>query len=221
MGVITSIELQKSKKRVNIFINGKFEFGLDLDNFLKFNLKVNQELTDEQINIIKDKSERAKVFNKVLNYATIRPRSEKEIKDYLKRKKINELIHLYIIKKLTKLKLLDDLEFAKWWVEQRQEFSPKAKRILNYELRIKGISNEIISNTLEDIEIDELKIAKDLIENKSYKWERYDENERKQKISQYLASKGFNWEIIKSVITDLDKSDMTGSCNSVIDIGQE
>jgi len=200
MPIITSIELQKTKKRVNIFIDGKFDFGLDLENFITLNLKVNQELTNEEIDVIKDKSERAKAFNKVLNYATIRPRSEKEIKDYLKRKKIDNLIYLYIIKKLTKLKLLDDLEFAKWWVEQRQEFSSKAKRILNYELRIKGISNEIISNTLEDIEIDELKIAKDLIESKSYKWERYDENERKQKISQYLVGKGFSWDIINTIV---------------------
>lgn len=213
MGVVTSIELQKSKKRVNIYIDGKFEFGLDLENLIKFNLKVNQELTDGQINIIKDKSERTKAFNKVLNYATIRPRSEKEIKDYLKRKKIDDLIHLYIIKKLTKLKLLDDLEFAKWWIEQRQSFSPKSKRVLTNELRIKGIESGIIIDVLADTEIDEVKIARDLIESKSYKWERYEENERKQKITQYLVGKGFSWEVIKSV--------MSGLSNSVIDIDQE
>lgn len=213
MAVITSIELQKSKKRVNIFIDGKFGFGLDLENFIKFNLKVNQELNGEQINLIKNKSERTKAFNKVLNYATVRPRSEKEVNDYLKRKKISELIHLYIVKKLRKLKLLDDFEFARWWVEQRQSFSPRSKRILTNELRAKGIDSHIIADVLEGAEIDEVKIAKDLIESKSYKWERYDENERKQKITQYLTGKGFSWDIVKSVISKLS--------NSVIDINQE
>lgn len=203
MKVITSIELQKSKKRVNIFIDGKFSFGLDLENFVKFNLKVSQELSDEQISLIKDKSERAKAFNKVLNYATIRPRSEKEINDYLKRKNINVLIHWYILNKLKKLKILNDLEFAKWWVEQRQSFSPKSKRVLSNELRMKGIKQDIIKEVLENTEIDELKIARDLIESKKYKWERFDLKTKKQKIIQYLAGKGFSWDIINNDVVDI------------------
>ncbi|WKZ25214.1 MAG: RecX family transcriptional regulator [bacterium] len=200
MQVITSIELQKSKKRVNIFLDEKFGFGIDLEGFIKFNLKVNQELSNEQISIIKDKSERSKTLNKVLNYATIRPRSEKEIKDYLKRKKVEELIHLYILNKLKKLKLLDDLEFAKWWIDQRQSFSPKSKKVLTNELRVKGVNNQIIKDLLEVSEINEIKIAKNLIESKKYKWERFDKKTKKQKITQYLASKGFGWDVISKCI---------------------
>jgi len=47
--VITVISLQKSKNRVNIYLDGKFGFGIDLDNFVKLNLKVEQDLSEEEI----------------------------------------------------------------------------------------------------------------------------------------------------------------------------
>lgn len=203
MPVITSIKAQKNQKRVNINLDGSFGFGLDLENFIRLGLKVNQELTQEEIKIITDEDEKAKALEKVLRFAMIRPRSEKEIKDYFKRKNINELIHWYILEKLKKYELLDDKKFAKWWVEQRQTFSPKSKRILNQELRIKGIKSEIISNTLEDTEIDEVKIAKDLITKKIYKWQKYDEKVRRQKISLYLAGKGFSWNVVSDVLKSI------------------
>ena len=111
--VITSIKAQKNHKqslphrgkRVNIYLNDKFAFGLDLENFIRLGLKVNQELTQEEIKIITDEDEKAKALEKVLRFAMIRPRSEKEIKDYFKRKNINELIHWYVLDKLKKYSL--------------------------------------------------------------------------------------------------------------------
>lgn len=200
MPVITSIKAQKSKKRVNINLDGVFGFGLDLENFMKLQLKVNQELTQKEINEIIKKGNLQKSFDKTLRFAMVRPRSVKEVNDYFKRKEIDESLHQTIIDKLVKLELLDDIKFAKWWVDQRQAFSPKSKRILSSELRIKGIKQEIINNTLDDTEIDEVKIAKELIEKKKYKWQKYDEKIRKQKISQYLAGKGFGWNVVNDVL---------------------
>jgi len=201
--VITSIKAQKNQKRVNINLDGSFGFGLDLENFMKLQLKVNQELTEEEINEIIKKAELQKCLDKTINFAMIRPRSIKEVKDYFRRKEIDTSLHQTILDKLVRPELLDDQKFAKWWVEQRQNFSPKSKRILINELRIKGITNEIISNTLEDFEIDEVKIAKELIAKKIYKWQKHDGKIRNQKISRYLSGKGFGWDVINHVVTDL------------------
>ena len=200
MPVITSIKPQKNNKRLNIYIDNKFAFGLDLDNFVKFHLKVDQELDEKQINKIIKEAEFKKILDKLLNFATLRPRSEKEIKDYLKRKKSPESITEELFKRLNNLELIDDTEFARWWVEQRQSFSPKTKRVLSNELRIKGIDREIIKEILEETEIDEEKIAKELIIKKMYKWEKLDDKIRRQKISQYLAGRGFDWNIIGKVV---------------------
>jgi regulatory protein len=200
MSIITSIKAQKNQKRVNIYLDNSFGFGLDLENFMKLQLKVNQELTQEEINEIIKKGELQKSFDKTLRFVMTRPRSLKEVKDYFRRKEIDNSLHQNILERLEKLELLDDQKFAKWWVEQRLEFKHKSKKDITFELRQKGIDTNIIKNVLDDSEIDELKIAKELIEKKSYKWSRYEDEERKQKITQYLAGKGFSWDIIHELL---------------------
>lgn len=201
MPIITSIKAQKNQKRVNINLDGSFGFGLDLESFMKLQLKVNQELTQDEINEIIKKGELQKCFDKALRFVMTRPRSLKEVKDYFKRKEIDNSLHQNILERLEKLELLDDQKFAKWWVEQRLEFKHKSKKDITFELRQKGIDINIIKNVLDDSEMDELKIAKELVVKKEYKWKRYDEDTRKQKITQYLAGKGFSWDVISNIVS--------------------
>lgn len=205
MPVITSIKAQKNQKRVNINLDGSFGFGLDLENFMKLQLKVNQELTQEEINEIIKKAELSKSFDKSLRFAMTRPRSLKEVKDYFRRKEIDKSIQQTIIDKLIRLELLDDAKFARWWVGQRLEFKSKSKKDITFELRQKGIDTNAIKNVFETTEIDEVKIAKELITKKLYKWQKYDENMRKQKISQYLSGKGFGWDTINNAIEKIQE----------------
>lgn len=199
MPVITSIKQQKNKNRVNVYLDNKFGFGIDLDNLVLLHLKVNQELTNEEIEKVVRKAEFQKTLDKLLRFAMVRPRSEKEIRDYFKRKKVHESMHEELFEKLIHFELIDDEKFAKWWVEQRQAFRPKAKRILNQELRIKGISQEVVQKVLAETPVDEEKMAKDLIERRAYKWKGLEPRVARQKMSQYLVGKGFDWEVIEKV----------------------
>jgi len=200
MPFITSIKPQKFRTRVNIYLDGKFGFGLDLENFVKLGLMAGQELTDEKILEITQKGEYQKVWDRLLVFATLRPRSEKEINDWMIRKKVNLDYKNKLAEKLCKLELIDDEKFAKWWVGQRLAFKKKSLRDLNYELRGKGIKKEIIEKVLSASEINEEQAAKDLIEKRAYKWKGLGRVERRQKISRCLAGKGFGWETIKKVL---------------------
>lgn len=199
MPTITSIKQQKNKNRVNVYLDDKFGFGIDLDNFVLLHLKVDQELTEKEVNDIVKKAEYQKTLDKLLRFAMVRPRSEKEIRDYFRRKKVHESMHSELTKKLKHLELIDDEKFAIWWVEQRQNFRPKPKRILAVELRSKGVEKEIVERVLGEEKVDEVKMAKELIEKKKYKWEHLETSEAKQKICQYLLGKGFSWDVIEKV----------------------
>ena len=201
MPVITSIKQQKNKNRVNVYLDDKFGFGIDLDNFVLLHLKVNQELTEEEIEKVVKKAEFQKTFDKLLRFAMVRPRSEKEIRDYFRRKKVHESMHEELFEKLKHFELIDDEKFAKWWIDQRANFKPKPKRILIQELRIKGIGKEIIDTVLSEEVVDEEKMARELLEKRAYKWNSLDPKIAKQKKFQYLAGKGFSWETIEKVVT--------------------
>lgn len=200
MPVITAIKQQKDKGRVNVYLDGKFGFGIDLTNFVLLHLKVSKELSEKEVAEIVKKSEFQKTLDKLLRFAMVRPRSEREVKDYLRRKKVHEILHKDLFEKLKYFELLDDVKFARWWVEQRQNFRPKSQRILRIELLQKGISKSIIDEILSDIKIDEEKMAKDLLMKKEYKWKNLEPKIAKQKMAQYLAGRGIDWEIIKKII---------------------
>lgn len=200
MPIITAIKPQKNKKRVNIHLDGKFGFGIDLENFVKLGLKVEQELSEREIEEIIKKAEFQKTYDKLVRFATLRPRSEKEVNDWLKKYKVHKSIHKGLFIRLKRLDLLDDKKFAQWWVEQRITFRPRGKRALSFELRQKGIDRDLINQILSEAEIDEQKIARQLLEKKKYKWERLGKLEARKKMSEFLARKGFNWTVIKESI---------------------
>lgn len=200
MAVITGIRQQKKKNRVNVYLDDKFGFGIDLDNFVLLHLKIDQELTEEEVEKIVRKAEFQKTLDKLLRFAMTRPRSEKEVRDYFRRKEVHESLHLDLLKKLKHLNLLNDLEFARWWIDQRLQFKKKSKRVIIQELRIKGISQNNIDDAFGETIIDEEKMAKELLDKKMYKWKNLEPKIAKQKMSQYLAGKGFGWDIISRIV---------------------
>lgn len=206
MPVITSIKQQKKKDRVNIYLDNKYGFGIDLDNFVVLGLRLNQELTDEEIEKIIRKAEFQKTFDKLTRFAMVRPRSKKEFKDYLYRKKIPEVIWEDLLSKLSDFHLLNDAEFAKWWVDTRNSFRPKPRRIITQELKMKGIDKNIIDDVLDETKINEYQIARNLLVKRESRWKTMDERSRRQKMLQYLVGKGFNFEVAQKAVKDYNST---------------
>lgn len=200
MPTITNIKPQRSGERVNVYLDDKFGFGIDLANFVALRLKVDQELSEKEVKEIIKKAEFQKTWDKLLRFATLRPRSEKEIKDYFRRKKIHESLQPELFTRLKKLKLLNDFDFARWWVEQRL-LQKKSLRSMIYDLRSKGVKKEIIDQVLRETKISEEKMARELLVKKAYKWQGLSPREAKLKKSQYLAGKGFGWEVIEKIVS--------------------
>lgn len=197
MPIITSIKQQKNKNRVNVYLDNKFGFGIDLDNFVILDLKIGQELTETDIEKIIKKAEFQKILDQLLKWVTSRPHSLKEVKNYLRRKKTPEIIWEDLIAKLKYFDLIDDKKFAMWWVETRASFSPKSKRMLKEELKFKGIDKNIIEEILDKTTIEEDKIALNLLNKKKFSDER--------KMIGYLVRKGFSFEIAKLALKEYNK----------------
>lgn len=190
MPIITSLKPQKNGKRVNVYLDGEFAFGIDLDNLVKFGIKIDKEFTGEQLNEIIKKAEMQKVFDNLIRFASMRPRSNKEIEFWFYRKQTPQTIQQELKEKLIKLGFLDDFAFAKWWIEQRQTFKPRGVKMLTLELRQKGIDREIITNLIDESEIDEEKIAIKLLKKNP------------KNPQPYLARKGISWDVIRKLTID-------------------
>jgi len=204
MPAITSVKPQKNKKRINIYLDGKFGFGIDLETFVKYNLKEGQELSEEAVTKIVKEAEFQKIYDKILRFASLRPRSEKEFHDWLVKHKIHKSIHNDIFNRLKRLDFLNDRKFAVWWIEQRQVFRPKSSRVLRQELIQKGVKKDLIEEVLSEAKIDEVTQAKRILEKRKYFWEKFDGFTARKKMSEYLLRKGFDWDVIEKVIKGVD-----------------
>lgn len=183
------------------------EFGIDLDNLVRFGINSGKEFSSEQINNIIHEAEFQKTFDKLINFCMLRPRSYFEVFNWMKRKKVHESMNEKLIKRLEKLELLDDEKFAKWWIDQRLTFKNKSIRALKFELAKKGVGKNIIDSLINQTDIDEVKLAQNLLEKKAYRWSRLEADERNRKMTEFLMRNGFSWEIIKEALDSFDKKD--------------
>ena len=216
MPKVTAVEPQKKKKdRFNIYLDGKFAFGAQADTVLRYQITPGKELTPEKINQIVKKEELSKLFDATLKFLSYRPRSHKEVEDYLAKKiskkenikfsqaKESGLI-IQIKHKLTKYKYLNDTEFAKWWIESRTKYRPRGKRILKSELMQKGVSREIVDELLENIKNQKL-LAQRAIKKKLPRWQKLPSVEIKKKIYSHLSMRGFDFDTIREVVAQIEE----------------
>ncbi len=144
-----------------------------------------------------------KYLNPVYNYLSIRNRSEKEVRDYLKKKQAADEIIEHIVQLLTKQKFLNDEVFAKSWVSYRIRTNPRGKHLLRFELQQKGIAKELIEKALqeEDEELpDELARARSIIGKRIERLQGQPKQEIYNKVGGFLSRRGFDFDIAKKAI---------------------
>jgi len=80
-----------------------------------------------------------------------RPRSRWEVERRLQRAHAPETVIQSTLDRLTRLGLVDDLAFARWWVEQRDRHAPRGRRLVEAELRQHGVGREVIEYLREEL----------------------------------------------------------------------
>lgn len=151
-----------------------------------------------------------KLYDQTLRFLSFRPRTTSEVKSFLQKHHATEKQKKIILFKLEKLDFINDINFAKWWVEQRQTFKPKGLRVIRNELRLKGISQEIIEKVFgekDERKNSEINLARKAAEKKLKLYKDLPKNEFYVKMGRYLAGRGFDWEVIKTVIDELLKKE--------------
>ena len=197
---ITSIrQAVKNPERVNVFVNGKYNFSLDVTQLFSVKLKVGQEILVEQLSELQKLSEFGKLYQRTLEWVLVRPRSEREVFDYLNKKiyekKLDKNYIIQIIEKLKNKKYLDDLKFAEWYVENRFVKKGVSQKRLKMELMKKGVSQKIIEQVLANSGRDEKEEILKIIMKKRAK---YDD----ERLIQYLCRQGFSYELVRNLVLD-------------------
>ena len=200
MKKITALEVQrKNPNRVNIHLDGEFAFGLA--RITAAWLKVGDTLSEEKIASLQAEDMRERALQQALLFLSYRARSEKEIRQNLKKHEYSEDAIEHTMSRLRENRLANDNEFAQTWVENRNTFRPRSRRALTMELRQKGLDVETVNAAVS--EVDESALAYETARKRAPRLKGLEWSEFRKKLSEYLARRGFPYSVITSTVTQL------------------
>lgn len=213
--VITAIKVQKrNPQRVNIDLDGEFAFGLS--RLVAAWLKPGDHLTEEKISSLLEKDALEVAYQRALDLLNHRPRSEKEIRQRLTDKGFQPDQIDQVVEKLKKASLVKDETFARMWVESRNEFHPRGRRLLRYELRSKGITDQHIDSALEKIPGEE-ELARKAAIQYARRLDGLDWQLFRNRLSGFLARRGFSYSTIAPIVKELWDYQTSSMLNTNID----
>lgn len=212
---ITAITAQqKDKNRLNVMVDGKYRFSLDIFQYADLGIKVGKDYSEEELHALETESQFGKVYARALEYCLMRPHSSREVRDYLYRKtrdtrtKTGETkkgvapeITERVFERLIEKGYINDEKFTRYWVENRSLTKGASQRKLQAELQAKGVDRTIIEQQLTaSSRSDDDELAKVIAKKRN----RYPDD---QKFMQYLARQGFSYDDIKQALTIDDVTD--------------
>ncbi|MDB5179084.1 MAG: recX [Patescibacteria group bacterium] len=202
MPVITDIKRQKSKEaRFNIYLDGIYAFALSDLDLSTSGLRTGQSLSSEEVAEYQTQAERSKAYAWAVRFLAIRPRSRREVEDYLRRKGAKDSEAGDALSRLEGVGLLNDEEFARSWIANRQLLRPRSRRMLERELASKGVARPAIEAALSEVDSeDELQSLMQVIERK----QRLPQYREVEKLIAYLGRQGYRYELIKKALARLN-----------------
>jgi regulatory protein len=200
-GTVTRIVAQEhNPNRVSVFLDGEFAFGIGLDAAASAQLYPGLSLSVERVNELKVVDEIGRATEAALRLLASRPRSVREISNRLRQKGFEQVTIDRAIEKLEGWNYVDDAEFARYWVENRTTHKPRGRRLLEQELRTKGVDREVVKEAIAEAEVDEESAALELARAKLPTYRHDDPQTARRKMAGYLQRRGYGYDVIKPVI---------------------
>lgn len=215
--IVTDLSIQqKNPNRVNVSIDGKFRFSLDITQVTDLGIKRGASFEEAEIIRIEQESLYGKLYMRALEYSLIRPRSEYELKQYLWKKtretkykerktgivKTRQGVDVSLADRVYDTVIskgyVSDRKFTEWWVENRNLSKGSSMRKIKSELAAKRVSASIIDELMDKTDRSDASELRKIIEKKR---NRYPDT---QKLMNYLARQGFGYDDIKSALSSDD-----------------
>ncbi len=203
----------RDPNRVNVFLDGRFAFSLDVAQVVELGVKVDQELSPERLKELQDASEFGKLYQRTLEWVLTRPHSIRETRDYLRRRQIKRrqlnrqrereekkpLAELrdgmmeLVVERLIAKGYLNDEKFAAYYIENRYVRRGISHKRLRMELQKKGVDTDIVNRLLSQEARDEDEEIMKMIAKKRKKYDDY-------KLVNYLVRQGFGFQMAKEAV---------------------
>ncbi len=203
MPLITRIAEQKRRpNRRNVYLDGGFAFGCNVNVIARFRLREGLLLTAEQVLEIELGEVKQECFDRAISAIQSRLHSRAEIRRKLMRREYGEKVVNAVIEDLVRLGYIDDKQFAKAKVEQAATFKRQGRRRASIDLMKAGVKGEAAEQALNRVYDRERSdaIALELATKKAPHLLRLGPIVARRRMAGLLARRGFDPDTITSVL---------------------
>ena len=173
------------------------------DTIVRFMLSRDKVISKEELTEIQDFAQFSYGKNLALYHLSFKPRTEKEVREYLKKYDIEDTIASQVIANLKDENWINDRQYAYSIINVNQLSGDKGPYVLTQKLAQKGIAKSTIEDVLKDFDYTEVaqRVAEKLL--KKYQG-KLPARALQDKVIQNLTNKGFSYADAKSAFEDLD-----------------
>ncbi len=203
MAIITEIkQTTKNKSQMyEIFVDGESLGLYHIETIIKHSIKVGMEVDVAVLDNALKESTTLVAMEKVLNYISKSMKTQKDIEKYLKGKGYGDDIIESVIAKLREYNYINDEIYAKYFIASKSKKEGNKK--IKFDLKNKGLDEKVIAEMLSE-NAEDLDVIKNLADK--YLKNKVKDFKTKTKLFAFLASKGFEYENINSVLRQYDFS---------------
>jgi regulatory protein len=209
---ITAIEKQRRRQRANVYVDGRYAFSLSLELVAQVGLHEGDTLSPQQVDSLRQADVRHQAHNAALRLLAYRPRSEREIRQRLFRRGLPPQVVQETIARLREQGLLSDDAFARFWVETRDQNSPRGRRLLWKELSAKGIEREIAREAIDAVAEEDAALR--AAQNKARQLQGQEYAVFRRRLGDFLLRRGFPYPTVHTTIEKLWREGHQGSEHS-------
>jgi regulatory protein len=206
MPVITKIvEQKRSPNRRNIYIDGRFAFGVNENIIAKLGLCIGQDLSSQRITQIEAGEVRQECFDQAMQFLRRRLHSRSELSRKLMKQEYGEPVVKSVLDKLQQLGYVDDERFAKTKALSAAEHKHHGRRRAFVELRRAGVSGDVADRALDSVydTTDTVALARELALKQAPRLRKLDPLVAKRRLVGMLQRRGFDYDAIKPVIDEV------------------
>jgi regulatory protein len=200
-GTITRISpLRRTRGRFSVEIDGRRGLFLAEDVLYRSGLGIGDAIDAETLAELLAADDMARATEAALAFLAYRPRAEKEVRVRLRRGGFAPDTIDQVVARLHDWRYLDDADFARRWVEGRSASRPRGRRLLQQELRQKGIDTETARATLDEADLDEATAAEELARRRLPAYAGEDLLTVRRRLGSYLARRGYAYDVVRAAI---------------------
>ncbi len=196
--MVTAIAHRGRSSTCGVYVDGEFAFRASLSLIAESGLREGRDISPQELEELRHRAVLQNAIDAAVKFLGPRPRSEDEIRRRLRRSKFGDHTIDEVVGTLRAQGLIDDVAFARFWRDNRERFRPRGRRMLEVELRQKGVASDSIAEALEGLEDEDGALK--AVRAKSGSLRGLDYASFHRRAGDFLRRRGFGFELVNKTI---------------------